>query len=75
MKMGVYTFRLRKMPKALIFVCFALFEGSYLLKHLEWKLMFYAVVDCDSLLASSAQLSGGGLVILKHTTAFLSSEC
>lgn len=30
--------------------------------------------EIDSLLASSVQLCGGGLVLLKHPTAFLSSE-
>lgn len=38
-------FRLRKMTKPLTFCFgFVLFEGSYLLKHLEWKWMVYAVV-------------------------------
>lgn len=35
MKMSVYTFRLKKMPKPLIY--FVLLEGRYLLEHLEWK--------------------------------------
>jgi len=35
----------------------------------------FCCCEIDSLLASMTELWGGGLVILKHTTASLSSEC